>query len=137
MVVRAAVRGLVYVAIVFAIGFVFGVVRQASGVSGSALVWAEGVEGVVMVVLSYFVCRRVARGLSRAVGARAVMGATALVVLLGLEAVVGLMVRGMSWGEYARHFATVRGVMSLGAYAGFAVMPLVARGVRGGEGVGE
>lgn len=128
MLVRAVLRGLAYVAIVFAIGFVFGVVRQSSGVSGSALVWAEGVEGVVMVVLSFFVCRRVARGLTRALAVRAAMGATALVVLLGLEAAVGLLLRGMSWAEYLRHFATVRGVMSLAAYACFAVMPLVVRG---------
>lgn len=127
MVGRSVARGLVYVAIVFAIGFGFGVARQVSGVSGSALAWAEGVEGVVMVVLSYFVCRRVARRVPRTVAARVAMGATALVVLLGLEAVVGLMLRGMTRGEYVRHFVTVRGMMSLGAYLGFAVMPLVVR----------
>lgn len=119
-------KALVYFAAVFATGFVFGVVREVWLVAAVGRSTAVYLELPLMLIVSFTVARAVVRrthGSIRSDTAR--IGLLALVLLLVAEAVVGLMVRRMSWAEYMAHFGTGEGAASLAAYVMFGLMPLI------------
>ena len=122
-----------YFALVFAAGFVLGLVRTFLVEPMIGARAAEVAEVPVMVGLSvlaaWFVVRHYCRGWGR--GRRLVVGAIALLLLLASEAAVVVLVRGQTLERYV----TTRDVLAFDVYlAGlvlFALMPAVVNGAMG------
>ncbi len=118
--------GATYFALVFAAGFMFGVVRQFALVPRFGATVALIVEAPFILAVSALAARRcigscAARGASDAVST----GAIALALLLLSEALMAGPVRGWSFDQWLSHFSTVDGAISLGLYLAFAAMPWV------------
>ncbi len=89
------VPGLVYVALVFATGFVLGALRVVFLVPALGVRWAELLEQPVMIAASWLAARWVVR--RHAIGDPWValrVGLLAVVVLLGLEVSLGVALGG-------------------------------------------
>jgi hypothetical protein len=123
------VAGLVYFAMVFALGFLLGTLRTSFVVDapgGSRLIGVL-VELPIMLIASWYLCRTVIRRLDvpSVLGSRAIMGATALSLLLLAELLVGVLLFDRS---AAVHFSLYRDpsyALGLAAQIGFALMPLL------------
>jgi hypothetical protein len=124
----ASIRaGTIYFALVFAIGFVFGTVRQLLLVPYLGDLKSIAVEAPLMVAASYLVARSVIRRLEvpREIGPRLQMGLTALTLLIVVEAVSSQVLRGWTFEQWLAHFATAQGLLSLVLFLFFAAMPLI------------
>jgi hypothetical protein len=130
---RLLKAGVSYFALVFAAGFILGVVRRFLVEPMIGTRAAEVAEVPVMVGLSmlaaWFVVRYYCRGLGR--GWRLAVGAIALLLLAASEAALVVLVRGQT---LERYLAT-RDVLAFDVYlAGlllFALMPAVVNGAMG------
>jgi hypothetical protein len=119
--------GTLYFALVFAIGFVFGTVRQLLLVPYLGELGGVAVEAPLMVAASYLVARWVIGRLAvaREVPQRLQMGLAALTLLLATEAVLSQVLRGWTFEQWLGHFATAQGLLSLVLFLFFAVTPLI------------
>jgi hypothetical protein len=123
------IAGIVYFAMVFALGFVLGTVRTlfvANAPDGSRLLGVL-IELPVMLVASWFLCGFAIQrfGVPTSLGARALMGGLAFALLLIAEITVGALVFGRTASE---HFALYREpsyALGLVAQVGFAAMPAI------------
>lgn len=121
--------GLAYFAIVFALGFVLGTLRTLFVVDapGNGRLTGVLVELPIMLLASWFLCRTVIRriGVPPMFSSRALMGGTALVLLLLAELVIGVLLFDRS---VATHFSLYRDPsysLGLAAQIAFALMPLL------------
>lgn len=125
---RIVRAGVLYFAFVFGAGFVLGVVRIMFLVPLVGARAAELAETPLMIAISYVVSRTLTRRMhipSRT-SDRALMGASALVLMLAAEFGLVLWLRGIDLSNY---FATRDPVTAAAYYIAlliFAAMPIVA-----------
>jgi hypothetical protein len=123
--------GPVYFALVFAAGFVFGVVRVLLVVPQVGVMWAELMEAPLMLVVIVLAARWTVRRFHVAPTSRARigMGLVALGLLLCAELTLVLGLRGLSIAEYVASREPVSGTVYILLLVLFAAMPaLLARG---------
>ena len=124
-IVRAA---LAYFGVVFAVGFVLGVVREGFVRPWFGTLGAIGIEAPAMLLACWWAARWVVGRFGLAArGARWRMGAVAFGLLMAAELGGSLVLRGMTAGEWLAHFGTAPGVLSLALFLAFAAMPVVVR----------
>jgi len=133
-VVRIIRAGVLYFAFVFAAGFILGMLRVMFLVPVLETRAAELAEIPFMLAISYFFARTLTRRMSipSRVSDRALMGASALVLMLAAEFGLVLWLRGM---DLAGYFATRDPVSTVGYYIAlfaFAAMPLIVRRAKTG-----
>jgi hypothetical protein len=119
--------GAVYFAVMFALGFLLGPVRELLLAPRFCAAAAAAIEAVPMLVGMAFVAPWAARllQLPPATAARLRMGATGLVLLVLAESALDWLLRGRGlWLERTR---TPAGWIGLGLLAAFAAMPLLRR----------
>lgn len=123
------VPGLIYFALIFALGFLLGVVRTLflQAVPSAGRLMGVLVELPIMLSASWFLCRYLIRrfAVASTVAARAVMGGLAFALLLLAELLFGALLFGRGPAE---HFALYREAshgLGLLAQIGFGLMPLV------------
>jgi len=126
---RALSAGLVYFAIVFAIGFVLGTIRTVwltphIGVFGAVLI-----ELPVILAASWWACGWVIRRISLPtdLAPRAVMGASAFIFLILAEYGLAAGFQNLSFGAFLNGLATLAGAVGLSGQILFAIFPLIWR----------
>ena len=128
MTIMLGVRaGALYFAAVFAISFLFGIVRQLVLVPRLGEFLSVLFEAPFTLVTSFFMARWIvgrAEAASRA-RHRIVMGLTAFILLLSTEAFLSRLMRGWTIEQWLGHFATAPGALSLVLFLIFAAMPLI------------
>jgi hypothetical protein len=119
--------GALYFVLVFAIGFVLGIVRQLIVAPRLGSVTAVMMEAPLMLAASYFLARWLARLLTvePQVLPRLLMGFTALALLLATEAIASNLLKGWTFDQWVQHFATPDGLISLVLFLLFAAMPVL------------
>lgn len=119
-------RAFIYVSAVFATGFAFGVLRQVWLAPWLGRSTAIYIELPLMLLVSFAVALVVtARSPTPTPREALHIGAIAFGLLLIAEALVGLLLRGLSWADYWAHFETPEGAASLAAYVLFGFAPLL------------
>ncbi len=126
----AAIRaGLLYVTLVFGLGFVLGTVRvlvvePRFGATGAVLV-----ELPVMLAASWLACGFALRRppVPPKAAARVVMGAVAFAVLMGLELAVSVLGFGRTPAQHLATYRETDKLLGLGAQLVFAAFPLLRR----------
>ena len=125
------IRGGVYFALVFCVGFALGVVRILWVVPGLGARTAELLETPLMLGASFIFARLVVR---RFPGKKRVeylvSGAMALGLLVVFEFAVVLGLRGLSMSEYFASRDPVSGAVYAGSLIVFAVLPWLVAGRR-------
>ena len=113
-----------YFASVFSIGFVLGAVRTLWIAPRLGARAAELAEMPVMVAVSFLVARALMRrGAALGVGGAALVGVTALALLLSAELALVFLARGETLGEYLASRDPVSGSAFALALLLFAAMP--------------
>lgn len=130
----AITAGVIYVLIVFLIGFIFGAVRVlllAPYLGGTV---AVSLEAPVMLIASWLVSRRCVDrlGVPREVLPRSLMGAVAFVMLMAAEFGLAALVFGRFMTEFFAAYASVPGAIGLAAQIAFATFPAMQVGRRYG-----
>ena len=125
------VRGVVYVALVFGVGFLLGIVRVLALEPRLGERWAELVEAPLMLVAIVLAARFAVRRFPapRRAG-YLVSGGIALLLLLLVELSVVLGMRGLSIGEYLAERDPLAGSVYLCLLIAFAAMPWIVGGAR-------
>lgn len=123
---RAAFAGLSYFLMVFAAGFVLGVFRTLFLVPRFGGTGAVAIELPFILAISWGACGLVLDRLPvRTRAGRALMGAVAFLMLLGAEAVLSVLVLGLSAREFAASFAAPPGALGLAGQIAYGLMPLI------------
>ncbi len=118
--------GVLYFAVVFAVGFVLGTVRTLFVVPRVAVRTAELAEAPLMLTASVLAARLVIRrlGLATPSRTRLAVGLVALGLMLLLEFTFVLWLRGVTVREYLQTRDPVSGLVYFASLGAFAVMPL-------------
>ena len=126
---RAAGAGAVYVCVIFALGFILGVIRTLLIVPRTGELMAVVIELPVMLAASWFVCRAVIHrlGIPPAIPPRAVMGGTAFALLMIAEWLLATLVMGRTAPEIAAHYLEAAGALGLAGQVLFGLFPLLQR----------
>jgi hypothetical protein len=119
--------GLRYFVPVFAIAFVFGTLRTLVVAPRTGDVVAVLIEVPLILLVSWWVCRRAAKGVSPRPLPRLVMGATALALLMLTEFTMSVRLFGRSPAAFLMGFGTLAGQLGLAGQIGFGLMPLLVR----------
>ena len=121
---RGIVRGVVYFALVFGVGFLLGIVRVLALEPRLGERWAELVEAPLMLVVIIVSARFVVRWFPapRRTGYW-ISGAIALLLLLFVELSVVLGMRGLSLSQYLAERDPVAGSVYVVLLIVFAAMP--------------
>jgi hypothetical protein len=124
---RAIKAGLLYFALVFAIGFVLGVIRTLLLVPHLGARHAELMEAPVMIAVSFVSARWIVRrmALPYIISRRLTMGAIGLVLLLAAEFGFVLWLRGISLQQYFATRDPVAGTVYYLALVVFALAPAI------------
>jgi hypothetical protein len=119
--------GVLYFALVFAAGFVLGIVRTQWVVPRLGVRTAELLESPIMLAITVLAARFVVRrcALPPAVATRLGTGLIALGILLTAEFGVALWLRGLTLRESVTGRDPVSGSVYLGLLVLFALMPLL------------
>jgi len=125
--IQALRAGAAYVAVVFLAGFVLGTVRVLVVAPRLGAIVAVFIEAPVILAVSWAVCRGcVARfRVAPARGPRLMMGGSAFVLLMALEAALSVLAFGRSLADHLGAYVTAPGALGLAAQFGFAVIPLI------------
>lgn len=115
----------VYVAIVFAAGFVMGVVRTLVLEPRYGPVLAVALELPLMLGIAWVVCGRILRRWPLHGAQPAVMGVAALVMLLLAEAALSVLLAGRTLGEHLALHAQGAHQLGLAGQLLFAAWPVV------------
>lgn len=123
------VAGIVYFAMVFALGFVLGTVRTLfvqHAPSGGRLLGVL-IELPIMIGASWFLCLSAIRRFAVAptVTARVVMGGLAFALLMLAELLVGALLFGRTPVEHFALYGDPSYVLGLVAQIAFALMPVI------------
>jgi hypothetical protein len=126
---RAILAGCIYAVALFALGFLLGTIRVLIIVPMTGELAATFLELPVMLTAAYFACRWIVGRwqVPSRNAARLLMGAAFLLVLLGLETLLGLALMGRSWAEQAAAFRSTAGLAGLAAQLASATFPLLLR----------
>lgn len=121
--------GLAYFALVFALGFGLGILRTLllPDASGGDRLIAVAIELPILIAASWFVCAHLIRraAVDRTLGARALMGGAAFVLLMLAEFALGAVFAGRSVGEHLALYREPSYALGLVAQIGFGLMPLL------------
>jgi hypothetical protein len=121
--------GLIYFALVFALGFLLGIVRTLflQAVPGAGRLTAVLMELPIMLGASWFLCRDLTRrfAVASTVVARAVMGGLAFALLLLAELLVGALLFGRAPAEHFGLYAETSYALGRLAQIGFGLLPLI------------
>lgn len=121
--------GLAYFAIVFAAGFLLGTIRTLLLTPQFGAFTAVLIELPVILAIAWWACGGIIRRLrvpaTRA--SRAVMGASAIVLLILAEAALAALLGGQTIREFAASLATPPGAAGLAGQVVFALFPLIRR----------
>ena len=120
--------GVVYFAIVFAAGFVFGTARAVLAADAPEMrLAAVAIELPLILAVSWFACRFVVRrfAVPAEASARAGMGAVAFLLLMAAEAALGVGLAGRSLGEHFALYAEASHALGLVGQVVFGLLPLV------------
>ncbi len=120
-----------FVAVVFAAGFVLGTLRVLVVEPALGPVIAVLLELPVMLVISWLVCTRIIAWCNVADTAidRLAMGALAFALLMTVETLLGLAI-GRPVSEQLAAYGTLAGQLGLAGQIAFAMAPLVQKIVR-------
>ncbi|MEM9619876.1 MAG: hypothetical protein AAF936_18125 [Pseudomonadota bacterium] len=119
--------GAAYFALIFALGFVLGTIRVLVLLPRVGETNAVLLEGPLILTASWFTCSflitryRVAPVFSK----RLLMGASALILLLLAEFVLGVYGFSRSVGEHFAHYATMPGALGLAGQIVFGLFPIM------------
>jgi hypothetical protein len=123
------IRGVVYFALVFGVGFLLGIVRVLALEPRLGERWAELAEAPLMLVAIIVSARFVVRRFPAAHRASyLVSGGTALLLLVVVEFSVVLGIRGMPLGQYFAERDPIAGSVYVVMLVIFAVMPWLLSG---------
>jgi hypothetical protein len=124
----AARAGLLYFALVFALGFVLGTVRTlaVADAPGGARLAGVLLELPFMLAASWFLSGFVVRrcGVAPTLGARAIMGGIALALLLVAEALLGTLLFGRSLHGHLALYGEPSYALGLAAQVVFGAIPV-------------
>jgi hypothetical protein len=123
----AIIAGLVYVAMVFMVGFGLGAIRVTLIVPHLGETLAVLLEAPIMLAISWKASHWcVARfQVPAGAGARIIMGAVALAILLLAELSVSAFFFGRSATQYVASYRSMAGIIGLAAQIAFAALPLL------------
>ena len=118
--------GVLYFALVFAAGFVLGIIRTLWAVPRLGVRAAELMEAPIMLGVSILAARWVVRraGIPPLPSRRLAIGCIALALMLLVEFTVVLWIRGMTIGEYFENRDPVSGAAYFLTLGAFAVIPV-------------
>ena len=116
--------GTVYVAAVFAAGFVLGVLRTLVLVPLLGELGAVLVELPVILTIAWLVCTRILRRWPLSPPAAVGMGAIAFLLLMGAEAGLSTLLAGRSLAEHLALYCTVAAPGGTGGATGLRVVSL-------------
>jgi hypothetical protein len=124
---RAVEAGLVYGALIFALGFVFGTLRElllAPLLGRDAVVVAEG---PLILLAAWFLAWWLIRGhgIARQVASRLGMGLIAFTLLMSGEAAVAMFGYGRTLAMHLQAYATTQGMLELMPQLAFALFPML------------
>ncbi len=124
---KALSAGLAYFAIVFAAGFLFGVVRVVALTPLIGLFYAVLLELPFILAISWLASSVLCRLFSVPphAGVRLTMGAVAFVLLMGAEAVLATVLGGVTLSSHLASMATPSGAAGLAGQIVFALIPLL------------
>jgi hypothetical protein len=127
--VAAIKAGMVYFAVVFAAGFALGVVRVLYVIPRLGETRAVLIEVPLMLALSWWMCGAVIRHFSvpKRTADRAMMCATALVLLMLGELAVAMLAFGRSAAEFLNSLANPNGTIGLAGQMAFVLFPLIRK----------
>jgi hypothetical protein len=124
---RAALAGAAYFAVVFAAGFVLGTLRvlvlgPRLGESGAVLL-----ELPIILGIAWLACRRLVRrcDVPPAPSARATMGAIALATLLIAELGFSVLAFGRTLAEHLQHYRELPALLGLAGQLAYAAFPML------------
>lgn len=116
--------GALYFGFVFVFAFGFGVVRTLALEPRLGEAWAVAIE-TPFLIAAMFAGARLTTARS-GLAAKELLGAGLFALLLQQIAELAMVyASGETAGDYLRHFATVPGMVFLGALIAFALMPLI------------
>jgi hypothetical protein len=124
----AALRaGVLYFAIVFAVGFVLGTIRVLVVIPRFGETNAVLIELPVMLALSWIACASLVRrfAVPPRLDARVVMGGVAFALLMSAEAGVSMFGFGRTFAEHFAVYQTAGAQLGLAAQIAFALFPLL------------
>jgi hypothetical protein len=117
-------HALIYLAAIFALGFVLGTVRTLWLAPAVGHLAAVGLELPVMLGASWWLARRLAaRRPLPSRGAALLAGLIAFVLLMALELTLGVALFGQSTQQWLAALATPSGMLGLAGQALFALLP--------------
>lgn len=122
--------GLQYWAVIFAMGFVLGVLRQTLLVPAIGPLWATAAELPFMLGASWFWCSHLVRrgGWPAAAVQRRVMGLSAFLALMCAELTLDLLIGQRDPLAFVRNWLTAAGALGLAGQVLYGLFPLwVAR----------
>lgn len=119
--------GVVYFAIVFAVGFILGTIRVLVAVPRLGETAAVLIELPAMLALSWVACAWLVRrfAVPARVLARLAMGVSAFLLLMVGEAGVSLFAFGRTLAQHVQAFQATSALLGLAAQLVFAALPLV------------
>ena len=117
--------GTVYVAAVFAAGFVLGVLRTLVLVPLLGELGAVLVELPVILTIAWLVCTRILRRWRLLPRAAAAMGAIAFLLLMGAEASLSTLLAGRSLAEHLALYSQFPHQVGLAGQLAFALFPWI------------
>ena len=124
--------GIVYFALVFALGFGFGVVRQTLVIPRIGELAAVLFEVPLLLALAWPLCRRVVRhfAVPPVLADRAVMGLVAFGLLMLAELLLAVTLAGQSPAQHWARYAELPVQFGLAGQILFALMPILQRWLR-------
>lgn len=117
--------GTVYVAAVFAAGFVLGVLRTLVLVPLLGELGAVLVELPVILTISWLVCARILRRWPLSPPSVVGMGAIAFLLLMGAEAGLSTLLAGRSLAEHLALYSQLPHLVGLAGQLAFALFPWI------------
>jgi hypothetical protein len=117
-----------YFAIVFAFGFIFGIIRVLLIAPRTGEVWAVIIETPAIVTISWIACNQVVRWfhVPPTWHARAIMGTLAFVLLMVTEFGLATILFHREITDYASGYQTSAGMIGLMAQSMFGLMPIIS-----------
>jgi hypothetical protein len=123
------IAGGAYFALIFALGFVFGVIRTVwlQPASGGSRIEAVLVEVPIMLAASWWLCRHLVRrfGVPPTLAARGLMGGFAFALLIAAEVLLGALLSARPPTGQLALYREPSYAIGLAAQIGFALIPML------------
>lgn len=127
-ILRAAVAGLTYFAVVFAAGFALGMLRVLFLIPRVGEIVAVLLELPVMLALSWVACRWLIVRLPNPTRiARMVMGGLAFTILMGAEFGISTFAFGRSISDHLNHYRELSALLGLVGQIASAAFPVLQK----------